>query len=86
MQDTSEGRNHPAPLLTVREPQGRYRYATEAEYMLEVDSRGPRRRSKEVPAWEFEFVRRRLVQVCVLLSARMHKFTRNHRTHMCLCV
>jgi hypothetical protein len=62
IQDTSEGRNHPAPLLTVREADGKYRYATEHEYMHEIDTRGVRQRRKEETTWEFEFIRRRLVQ------------------------
>lgn len=60
--DTSEGRNHPAPIVTVRQPDGRYRWATEAEYSFLVDSRSVRRRRQEESTWEFEFIRRRLVQ------------------------
>jgi hypothetical protein len=60
--DTSEGRNHPAPILTVRQADGKYRYASEAEYALQIDTKGKRLRRKEETTWEFEYIRRRLVQ------------------------
>ena len=56
------GRNHPAPLLTVREESGLYRYATELEYINAIDTKGVRQRRYEDAAWEFEWIRRR--QVC----------------------
>ena len=55
--DLSQGKNHPAPQLTVRDKDGNYRWATEAEYRLEVDSKKIRPRRKEDGNWEFEFVR-----------------------------
>ncbi len=60
--DTSHGRNHPAPLLTVREETGQYRYATEAEYMKDIDIKATRQRRREDANWEFELIRRRHVQ------------------------
>ncbi len=60
--DTSQGRNHPAPLLTVREETGLYRYATEAEYMKDIDIKATRQRRREDANWEFELIRRRHVQ------------------------